>query len=127
MEEKVHDFIAFCRLNKFCTNEYWSFTYTMNDMNILVGVFKLNIQETPTFLVFSCPSDNSKNIFFTIAENDFKIASLCLAYCEYYSYGVKNYIEEYIHFNDVFIEELKKIYRCIIIKYTTIYFSRKIP
>lgn len=110
MNKPNHPFIYFCRLNQYVTDKYWEHNFTLNDMIMTVGVFKLDIPDEDFFMVFSCPSDDSKNIFFALSEGEFDTAALCVAYCEYYTYGKLANIEEYIWFNQVFIPELSHIH-----------------
>lgn len=75
-----------------------------------VGVFKLDIPDGDFAIVFSCPAEDGRNIFFAVSENDFKTAALCVAYCEYYTRGKLANIKEYVWFNQVFFPELEHIH-----------------
>lgn len=110
MNKHSNHFVDFCLNNQFATTSFLDKTYTMNDMEIGIGIIKLNISDGLFFMVFSCPQEDSQNIFFAVSENDFEVCALCVAYCEYRTYGKQANIEEYVRFDQVFIPELKHIH-----------------
>ena len=109
---QVHQFISYCLENPYATQNYIDKTYTFEDVDIKIGIgiIKLNTPDADFYMVFSCPGEKSKNIFFAVSEDTFDTAALCVAYCEWYGYGHKAYIEEYIHFKQVFIPELEHLH-----------------
>lgn len=95
--------------NSLATNNCFDIEYTFNSMIINVGIIKLAISDIDIYLIFSIPDTDSKNIFFAISENEYKVASLAVAYCEYYTYGKETNFGEYISFTEVSLIELQHI------------------
>lgn len=95
--------------NRIATEKCLTIDYNFNGMIVSTGMIELSVADSDFFMVFSIPQKCSKNIFFAISENSYKIASLCVAYCEYCTYGHQADFGENISFDTVEIDELKHI------------------